>query len=356
MVKLRYKKIIIFNDSFKDFHKLDPFTLKSIKQIEFWINLDKSKIEIIKSILHQIEWLKIPWQSNLEFYGSFLRFCPNLKFLFMWIKHRDKKEIDECKWLLQHYPKLEHFVFDDGDAGGPEHGWTFSELRIFFEMNPNIRRFSTTFHLLYENRNIILNSKIQFDQLDIQGRVQRPIVQDVCVLLNKLHEKNVHKHLRVYALFATTQSLQSSLHALNALFLVQTRHITLPPMPKLKILGFNHSSVITLPNNLMDIERIYMEKATFNEVLQFIRYAPRVTHIKIYSLNDGTYFNNKVLDLEALNEDRKVLQGARKITIYVDEEIFLATKWTYQTTKIQNIEIKRSQSTEWESLCLMSSG
>lgn len=57
----------------------------------------------------------------------------------------------------------------------------------------------------------------------------------------------------------------------------------------------------------------------------------------------------RVLNLVALNEERSKLTGARKITIYFRDDIFLATKWTtlHGNTNLSLIEMKRSDSLEW---------
>ncbi|XP_055303149.1 uncharacterized protein LOC129568846 isoform X1 [Sitodiplosis mosellana] len=57
----------------------------------------------------------------------------------------------------------------------------------------------------------------------------------------------------------------------------------------------------------------------------------------------------RVLDLVAINKERAKLSGARKITIYVRDDIFLATKWTVRhgDINLSLIEMKRTDSLEW---------
>ena len=55
-------------------------------------------------------------------------------------------------------------------------------------------------------------------------------------------------------------------------------------------------------------------------------------------------FEEKFLKICALNDERKKLVGACKVTIYVDEDVYLATKWTKAGSSAEFIEIKRKES------------
>lgn len=65
---------------------------------------------------------------------------------------------------------------------------------------------------------------------------------------------------------------------------------------------------------------------------------------KFKSFSDG-----KILNLIALNKERAKLQNARKMTIYVRDDVFLTTKWAMKhgDINLRFIEMKRSDSYEW---------
>lgn len=64
---------------------------------------------------------------------------------------------------------------------------------------------------------------------------------------------------------------------------------------------------------------------------------------------DGKPNNWKILNLIALNKKREKLPNARKIILYVRDDVFLVTKWATRNGDINLnlIEMKRSDSLEW---------
>lgn len=72
--------------------------------------------------------------------------------------------------------------------------------------------------------------------------------------------------------------------------------------------------------------------------------------MEIKRLLDGAYLRNCILDVAALNEERKKLEGARKVTIYVIEDIYLRTKWSTHSINLNLVEIRRFESVDWDDL------
>lgn len=52
------------------------------------------------------------------------------------------------------------------------------------------------------------------------------------------------------------------------------------------------------------------------------------------------------INLDRLNRERAKLPNAEKITLYVDERLYLATKWTRRETDLPFIRLKRFESFE----------
>lgn len=99
-----------------------------------------------------------------------------------------------------------------------------------------------------------------------------------------------------------------------------------------------------LAEKLMNIERLYLCKEYEIEILVFMKSLRNLKKIKLF------YFvRTEILQLEMLNRAREELAGAQKVTIYVPDAIFLATKWATKngTTNFSLIEMKRSSSYEW---------
>lgn len=56
----------------------------------------------------------------------------------------------------------------------------------------------------------------------------------------------------------------------------------------------------------------------------------------------------KVIDLHALNKEREKLPDAQKITPYIEEDNYLATKWAFGETDFGLIRMKKHTSYEWK--------
>ncbi|XP_055306234.1 uncharacterized protein LOC129570589 [Sitodiplosis mosellana] len=355
-IEMGFKKIAIFPTDFETFHNLDSVTTRAIRQVHFWTeDLNSYQIDVVRDILPQIERLLIGWPADGEFYENFLQFCPNVKYMSMLKGPNRTEDGRENLWLLQQYPLLEHFLVNDFDSGGPEEGWEVPLLRTFFQQNPNIRIFSTTFNFLRRNTDCWLGANIKLDQLEITGFASN--IKRTSDLLNTLYDQGFYKHIHVYVMFLTTDTLRdlSELKGLEKLYLKNNKEsIVLPPLNELKELAMNcvqdPEQLTRIAQNLTSIERIFVAQATINDVLPFIQHAQNVNKIKINRLEHGNRSENITLDLITLNKYRKELVGASKITIYVPEKWYLETKWTMGTTDYSLIELKRAETYIWDHL------
>lgn len=101
-------------------------------------------------------------------------------------------------------------------------------------------------------------------------------------------------------------------------------------------------------NSLAKLKFISFIYAKIEDILPFIRQLSSLKKIKIYYINYGIYFNdtNDILNLSALDDERKKCPNAGKITFYLKENIYLATKFAFKKSKLNFIEIKRRESYE----------
>lgn len=353
-IELGFKKITLFPSNFESFNQLDAVTRKAIRQAHFWTaGLSASQVDLVREILPQIERLLIDWPDDGEFYENVLQYCPNVKYMSLRKGTNRTEDGRENLWLLQQYPVLEHFLINDFDSGGPDDGWEVPLLRPFFQQNPNIRIFSTTFNFLRRNANCWLNADIQLDRLEITGFAANIIyTRD---LLNTLYDQGFFKKLHVYLMFVTEYSLNdlAGLNGVEKLYLRSNgKSNILPALNELKELGMNHVSeqFIEIAQNLPSIERIYISEATINDILPFIQYAKNVNKIKIHRIDHDRHLQEFILDLAMLNEHRKQLANATKVTIYVPEKWYIGTKWSIGKTDHSLIELKRAQTIQWENL------
>lgn len=108
-----------------------------------------------------------------------------------------------------------------------------------------------------------------------------------------------------------------------------------------------------VPKKLLKLERIYFSEITSDRIVPFICYSPKLRQIRIRVLKDEVNFRR--LNFFALNKEREKLYGAKKIIIYVNENVYLSTKWTKTTITFSLIEIKRIEMSDWEELSARSS-
>lgn len=94
-----------------------------------------------------------------------------------------------------------------------------------------------------------------------------------------------------------------------------------------------------LPKKLINLQRIDLCKAEWDDIFVFVSRAAELNTIKIQDLTNFER-NNHVLDLVAFNNERKRLKGAQKITIYLHEKICLATKWAKSETNLSLFQLK----------------
>lgn len=354
-VEIGVKKITLFPSDFETFHHLDAVTIKAIRQVHFWMSgLNSTQIEIVKDVLPQIEKLLIGWPLDGEFYENVLQFCPKLKYISMTKGPNNTEDGRENLWLLQQYPLLEHFLVNDSDCGGPDEGWEVPLLRTFFQQNSNIRIFSTTFSFLRRNADCWFNSGIELDCLEISGFGSN--IKCTRDLLNTLYDQGFFKHIHIYSMFLTnTLKDLAELKGLEKLYLKNIQEqINLPLLNELKEFAMNGvaypEQLKVIAQNQSSIERIYLDHAKISHILPFIQHAQNVNKIKIRVVQSDNGFEDITLDLPTLNKYREELVGASKVTIYIPEKLYLETKWATGKTDYNSVEIKRSESYQWEHL------
>lgn len=100
-----------------------------------------------------------------------------------------------------------------------------------------------------------------------------------------------------------------------------------------------------LTNELAKPFQIHVVVWKFEDILPFFRRSTKLNKIKIQYQGE-----QKVLNLSMLNKERAKLVGARKMTIYVEDDVYLATKWATKNGDIHLslVEMRRSSSYEWK--------
>lgn len=311
------------------------------------MNLGELDIARMSGILDKIEILDILGsQHNLHLIAH----CPKLRRL----------KIYDCTtdfdWHTLKCSTLETFEFR------PYSYTNIERMVTFVQQNPNIRKVATTAYFLWVNRNLLRGeSGIRLNELAIliDEKKTEDVFESFCRLLNDLHARQVYQRLQLYIWteVSVCQEMINQLATVNGL--VKLYNIgTMDPGTSLAILNnleelylkssacvWNAENVV---KNLTKLRRIDFHCGNTN-LMPFIRFLAPLERIKLDYIYKSMHFNaeTSIIDLVALNKERKKLPFARKITLYVNETYYLATKWALKETNFEFIRLKRVESFEW---------
>lgn len=300
------------------------------------------QIESIKTILNQLETLKLTYVTiNGDFYETVLKHCPRLKFLS--VRTNVNPIIGTSnKWLLRQYPTLERMEMETAFTSTE----LCTELLEFFNQNPNIRVFSINYECLWYNRKWMLESNIKLDRLNIIIE-QNSYESEFQQLVINLSKQGFYKQLSIDDMTSDGEFVRDRLQSswlccnLDKLSVLSFCNVPMSVLEHIKQLHSTlASSVPNLNTNFLNLERVSFLIATVNIIQMFMSHAPKLKQILVYSLVKNAGEMPNIRDFLALNEQRKKLAGARKVTIYVDEKIFLKMKWSSKLN-FSMIQLKR---------------
>lgn len=344
-----------FGDGLKRFRYIDAHCTRHLKRIRFEnVQLTGREIECIKEILNNVEIVIIDnCRIKRKFYDNFPGVCTNLRRLqvlnFQCNRNVYKRTGNE--WLLRNYPKLQHLEWTQST-----NGCRIDELKTFFENNLNIRSFSTNSICLLMTRQLIIDSNVKLHNLFIDfDRDGLSNIESVWESLHELlnHYKRLHLHFKNCNQRHIDQ--MASIRMLESLHLKTNENLNLCQLDGLKQLRIDTLAPISVismdivANRLISLERIYFKCVYLEEILPFIRGSSNLRKFKIDFVQNKEKFKS-ILNLNVMNEERKKLTSARKITIYIEEAVFLATKWKMRKTEYEFIEIRRTEELDWDTL------
>lgn len=297
---------------------------KTLKHIEFFgSTLTQSFIELLEPFLPNLETFDIYFGDvDGDIYENLLKHCMKLRSLNI---YRDFHA--EC--LPKKYPALEHLQIKTNNIR-PE----CDELIEFFKLNPTVRYLTVDDECIRHNRRNLLESNIKLHYLIIANLFGED--NAFYATLNELHQRHFYKQLHVYVLESISVDHLAALRGLVTLYV--TKNIKLPSLTTLRELGFDvdvNFDVHDIPGLCINLERLVIRKISVNQIVPFIRYSRNLTEIYVEWLKESS------LDISALNKEREQLAGARKLIIYVNENVYLATRWQSREISLKLIEIQR---------------
>lgn len=319
---------------------------RSIREIDVFIEEIGDSSESLREILPKIEVLKLRAYNDTfdgDIYETCLKYCKNLREFYV---YNDQCQIlklnGENQWMNQVYPSLQMVHLK------PKNAFKINELCAFLERNRSIQTFSTSLDLLWKNRDDLLQSKIKLDILQIHYYDNSEFADNkkACELLCDLFKQGIYKRLHVYTCWSTSK-LFEPLDELNILELMMIEHYINWEIFWLKnvkyllmpMIFYDGARVLALEiTNLKRLEHFVIGRADSNYLRLIIRELPNLRKIEI-----DIFTGTDKLNLIELNNERKHLIGAKRVIIFVPDQIFLSTKWTtpYGHTNLSHIVLKR---------------
>lgn len=327
-----FRSCVILEENF-DWTEIDCFGHINHLAIDT-VLLTMPHIELMKHILVRVDHISLDQCSvgNVDLYEDFLKLCNHLKRLSIksycqkTIIHNENENENGNHWLHQYYPELEYVEILNVDLG------ECSELEVFLKRNQNVQIFSTTFNVMWHNRNWMLESDIKFKRLKIAISSTWGYAYWCSLhfnLLNELHKRGFYQQLDVILDDLEKINDVKSIAALRRLSLTSAPPSFELPSTEIRGLYLGYRSFIAgsdaMANNLNGVQQIWMEHGSIATILPFIQ---KYRNLKKMFISN---FENEIGDLSFLNNERKKLKNARKISIFLNEDIIIKNR---QTQKI----------------------
>lgn len=223
----------------------------------------------------------------------------------------------------------------------------FDDLAVFFKENPNIKRFTCNVHNIHETKRLleIINQNSNIEELFMSFDYNWHADFAACLKeLKTLDDRDDFRRLEfdwnskyvpvrqrggwrhIMAPLSPLRKL-AGLHFHHDIFYKQyttPQTATLELIANLKILSFNQCQVsITsasfLATSLGNLEELHFfdEAVQFNSFIEpFVQHSMKLSKIFIRSDRVQYSYNN----IMKLNDERKILKGSCKVTIYLDKD------------------------------------
>lgn len=307
----------------------------------------KSEIDHLKKLFSKVENLRFTKCTFKFDIHKVIESCGNLVHLEFLFCHFFC--IDQAYCWGRRYPALERFsnIYTCNN-----------KLDLFLELNPNIQKFATDMSDLH----IIKKSNIKFDELAVDIFLTAnwgPITSKINDL-NELYDRGLYKRLKLSFDFLPNQETIDSATTIRGLVKLciglLCYPVSLSNFVNLEELCIRQARQINnlemLAKNFKNLKRIYFTRANIDHIMMFVTRTATLKAMKVEILTGLCNFWEKpktnVIDLLALNRAREQLEGAEKVTILVDNEVYMATKWAMKETDLRLIRLKRCTSIEWD--------
>lgn len=351
-----YRYISVLNithiGDFGSFLGVEPFD--SLKTIIFSTgtgnSISETGVQRMRNVLKNIENIELNvCKIDGNVFKQFAIHCPNLKGLD--IKRCIVADGDD-PLFFHNFPALQRLRYQRSlDHPNRE----INDLKIFLENHLELKHFEIDFRILWVNRELIQQTNVHLNFLNIffgTSCINIPFDQ-VVDFLKTLYDRGFYKTMQfsmVWDIDANLEYFGSAITALPAMERISINDdsyidlIRLTYLKKLRIFMFTSAAAAqNVAKSQIKLESLELLATDDTDVIRsFIRHSKRLKIIKIAYLR-----NDYVLNLYALNGERKKLENACPITLCVPEKGYLAAKWKTQNLNLDLVRLARLDSTDF---------
>lgn len=281
-------------------------------------------------------------------YENFLKNCPKLRHLRIDKTYFDPISGGPQRIFGQKFPALQRLQYTRTDSE-PEP----PELGRFLELNPNVKCLQLDSDDFWSNRALLETLKTQdrqkhsLDCLVIEMESTEMATVEFADLLKAFYGHGFYKklHLAIYWVeedfdYQPFYNGIKSLHAFEVLYtqIFNEDIVHLVDLRELHLMELDEKVDLTpLAVNLVKIERLWIE-GTENQLVAFLRHSKMLKTV-VFELKD----KNSGMDLITMNCERAKLQPTGKISIGIDENPYLTTKWRVKDAELEWIDLARKE-------------
>lgn len=322
-----------------------------IRKISIWIG-DPNVYEFIQSkVLSSVEHVKLyyaslrPEVANANIFKEVKKIelfdCSTSEnfhdtFLVQWKNVQSLTIVDDRAtqdpiignnndWLLQRYANLQHFGLELNQRSNE-----IEHLNLFLRENWAIKSFAINSGLLSGNVEQFVQSGIQLQTFTVKVQSSNDSFE-FFDQLRQLKEREFYQELILeFDYIDNLREIGAVLVSLNGLIGLKINDSS--------CIG---KSSIQLAQDLQQLQFLEFNYAMMDDIIPFIEYGRNLDKISAQSVESGAYFDDNILNMEKLNQLRKKCGNKSKLTFIVNEDVFFATIFSPNSTKLEFIELKK---------------
>lgn len=337
-------------DNMEYFRYVAKLNNKNVKSILFLYCTDftEAQGQCLAETMKSVEYVEFSSKKRgPKHIDQILQFCPNLKHLKLYC------ESGVSEWPRQHYSMLECLnVYNKMPVASNDD--RFNGLKSFLQNNPQIKKFAVG---TYANTKISVNDVLQLieeanmhlDKIELESDSFKPAE---VIRINEFQERGHCKEVQITCWGAKKNSFVNltQIHNLHALKIhghisdINLVASVLAGMSNLKVMQLERINSIEeaelLSKSLLNLEVLHLQWISLDKAMPFVRNLPKLKSIQISKESSEAEFKVK-----QLNDARKQLTNAPKLTVELHPDVFLQFRWALTDLDYELIEFQRATKT-----------